>query len=399
MAEAAAEAAAGAPAVTRSNQRVFSMKLWATAIFLAKRICGAVFYKTRVYRAKRQSLAVLATIFVLSAFLLSSCTGQPTTPPSGTSEIPAESTGISAPSTQESSAIDTSPTYLSPEELANAFIDPFIDEAIALIDANRRQLSRVSFDYEPRLLYDDLREEEKAMYDEILKNVQSLEPFSYTASQHGYEGMDMAMNVCIAILTDHPEIENYFLLREVFEGDTTTAVEALYFMPGDPDQETADANMLSEEIRRFDAICTRIVDCMPGEYSTYDKYRYLASVISLVTSYDYDNVGGWQLGTAYGSIVSGYSICQGYSRGFLYLCQKANLWCETVEGTAGENVGHMWNMVKLDSGTYFVDITWCDEAGLPGSSEWSKYFMLTQEDLIADHIITDGKVATGTPIE
>ena len=64
---------------------------------------------------------------------------------------------------------------------------------------------------------------------------------------------------------------------------------------------------------------------MPDEFSAYDKYRYLASVISLIT-YDYDGVGGWQVGTAYGSILNGYSVCKGYSRGFLHLCQKANLW-------------------------------------------------------------------------
>ncbi len=416
----AAAAEVGAPAVTRSNQGVFSMKLRATAFFFSKCACGAVFYKTLFHRVKKRPLIVLATLIVLNTFLLSACAGQPTRPPSGSSEMPTESTGITmpstspsaettalkmtestditAPSTLESNAISTSPPFPSPEELANAFIDPFIDEAIALIDADRRQLSRISFDYQPKLLYDDLREEEKALYDEMLKNTQSLKPFSYTAAQHGYEGMDMAMNVCIAVKCDHPEIENYYILREVIEDGTTTAVEALYFMPWDAELQPANSAMLSEEIRRFDAVCTRIVDCMPDDFSTYDKYRYLASVISLVTSYDYDGVGGWQLGTAYGSIMSGRSICQGYSRGFLYLCQKADLWCETVVGTAGENVGHMWNMVKLDSGTYFVDITWCDEAGLPGSAEWHNYFMLTQDDILFDHTITDGKVATGKAI-
>jgi len=33
---------------------------------------------------------------------------------------------------------------------------------------------------------------------------------------------------------------------------------------------------------------------MPDDYSTYDKYRYLASIISLITSYDYSDEGGWQ---------------------------------------------------------------------------------------------------------
>ena len=138
---------------------------------------------------------------------------------------------------------------------------------------------------------------------------------------------------------------------------------------------------------------------MPDDYSAYDQYRYLATVISLVTSFDYGLQKGWQIGTAYGSIAGRHSICQGYSKGFLYLCQKANLWCETVDGVSGGNFAHMWNIVKLDSGTYYLDITWSDEKGLPGSPEWDRYFMLTQDEILVDHEITDGKVATGTAID
>ena len=118
--------------------------------------------------------------------------------------------------------------------------------------------------------------------------------------------------------TDHPDIDTYFVLYEVVEGNKNTALEALYFMPWDPEQQPADLELLREELLRFDSVCNRIVERMPEEYSTYDKYRYLAAVISLITSYDYEFTWGWQTGTAYGSILGGHSICQGYSRGFLY---------------------------------------------------------------------------------
>ena len=126
---------------------------------------------------------------------------------------------------------------------------------------------------------------------------------------------------------------------------------------------------------------------MPENLSTYDKYRYLATVISLVTDYDHYSLGGWQVGTAYGSIVGGYSICQGYSRGFLYLCEKAGLWCVTVDGVAGDNYSHMWNMVRLDTGYYHIDVTWSDENGYPDSAQWLGYFMLTEDEIAQDHVI------------
>lgn len=362
---------------------------------------STAFNTTSLHKVRKPLLVALSALFLIM-LVISACTTQPTTPSSETIGAPTESAFMtsvpSSSSTQEPVTTSNSTIDPSIEERAFAFIDPYIDEAIALIDADRRQLSDVTFAYEPKLLYDILRLDEKAMYDEILRNVQSLKHFSYTPVQHISEAFNMVMLVCFSINVDHPEIENYFMLRDVIEGNKTSALESLYFMPWDAEQQPADPVTLRKEIRRFDAVSTRIAERMPDDYSAYDKYRYLASVISLITSYDHDNVGGWQVSTAYGAIMSGCSICQGYSRGFLYLCQKANLWCETVEGVAGENIAHMWNIVKLDSGTYFVDVTWCDEAGLPGSPDWNNYFMLTQDEILVDHEIIDCKVATGTGI-
>lgn len=377
-------------------------------------VCGAVFYLALHRKAGRSLLIVFATIFVVSTLVLSGCTGQTVAPSSEASAMPAESIATtnappssSVPETSMTIAPTVTPTVVptvtptvvpSIEKNAIMFVDPYIDEAIALINADRRQQSGVAFDYELRSLYDGLSQAEKAMYDKMLENAQHLNPYSYTVEQYGDEGLDTVLLVYGAVKNDHPEIENYFMLRDVIENDMVTALESLYFMPWDSEQHPADLVTLREELLRFDTVCNRIIERMPDEYSTYDKYRYLASVISLITSYDYEGTWGWQVGTAYGAIAGGHSICEGYSRGFMYLCQKADLWCETVDGVAGENDSHMWNIVKLDSGTYFLDITWSDELGLPGSAEWNKYFMLTQDEILVDHEITDGKVATGTAI-
>ena len=59
----------------------------------------------------------------------------------------------------------------------------------------------------------------------------------------------------------------------------------------------------------------------------------------------------------------------------------------------------MWNIVKLDSGTYFLDITWSDEIGLPCSiGVGTNTSMLTQDEILVDRVITDGKVVAGTAI-
>lgn len=350
------------------------MRLWMMAAVFLLLACAAALFVTLLCKNRRALLLAVSAAIILNLPALSGFWG------------PGAALSARAGETETAEQYDF------------GLIDLYIKEVIGIIDAAPQPLSRVSYSYEPRLEYEGLSPEDKAMYDEMLENVRRLAPFFFTAKQHGHGYMNKALNIYGAIKDDHPEIEIYYMLRDVVEGNQTTALEAYYFMPWDQELSAMDEpEKLRWELQRFEAVCDRIVERMPEEYSTYDKYRYLASVISLVTFYDM--MGGWQVGTAYGSIMGGHSICQGYSRGFLYLCQKADLWCETVEGISGGNNSHMWNMVKLDSGTYYLDITWSDNWGYPDTPDWHRYFMITQGELVIDHEITDGHAATGTPLD
>ncbi|MGN0610223.1 MAG: transglutaminase domain-containing protein [Ruminiclostridium sp.] len=149
----------------------------------------------------------------------------------------------------------------------------------------------------------------------------------------------------------------------------------------------------------FDIECDLIVEAIPEYFSTYDKYRYLAAILSMRADYDYDFTGGLPTATAYGAIEGHLAICQGYSRAFEYLCKKADLWCKIVSG-ASDGSGHVWNLVKLESGTYHIDVTWSDSTDNETLDEgWHRYFMITQEQVLLDHEISDGTVATGTPFQ
>lgn len=273
------------------------------------------------------------------------------------------------------------------EEAAFAKIDTVIHETISIINAVRQdELSRITFDFEKRLVYDILSTQDKALYCEVASKVREFEPFIYRADKYGYDVLDGVMRACSAIAIDWPHLENYFILEEEIEGTATVALKSRYFMPWDALQKFADMQALREETARFDAICERIIDRMPKGLSAYDKYRYLATVISLATNYDYDCVGGWQTRTAYGAVLGGFSICQGYARGFMALCEKANLWCVCVEGVV-DGSAHMWNMVRLDSGVYHVDVTWADGEAACDSPEWLAYFMRTKEEISVDRTI------------
>lgn len=251
--------------------------------------------------------------------------------------------------------------------------------------------SSVSYPFEPYAV-ERLNEDQKKLYDEIYPKIIALEDFSYEAAVCGYDTLDNLFMAWGALMIDYPEINNYFMIWENINGDgMTVSLDSLYYCAWEG-EESKDKEKIRAGLELFNQECDSIIASLPREASTYERYCYIAVEISKRIQYDYEfEHRGYA--TPYG-IVTGYAICQGYAEIYQYLCAKAGLWCRVVGGSS-KNVAHGWNLVKLDSGTYHVDITWADEQGEPGGIEWMRYFMLTQEQILADHEIADGTEATG----
>ncbi len=66
--------------------------------------------------------------------------------------------------------------------------------------------------------------------------------------------------------------------------------------------------------------------------------------------------------TAYGALLNGTCVCDGYSLAFSYLLDGVGINSMVVSGRAGEEAtgNHAWNIVKLDGSWYEVDCTWDD---------------------------------------
>lgn len=60
--------------------------------------------------------------------------------------------------------------------------------------------------------------------------------------------------------------------------------------------------------------------------------------------------------SAYGALISGKTICNGYARAFKSLCDNMQLPCWVVSGTK-DGVKHAWNIIVIDKKEYFVDCT------------------------------------------
>lgn len=116
-------------------------------------------------------------------------------------------------------------------------------------------------------------------------------------------------------------------------------------------------------------------------------YRELAlhdTLLSLVT-YDTeaaDSAEDPDSFTAYGALVNGRAVCQGYALAMKLLLCYAGIESTVISGTS-QGVAHAWNAVLLDGDWYYLDATWDD---LEERVRYD-YFNITSGILQLDHTI------------
>lgn len=88
--------------------------------------------------------------------------------------------------------------------------------------------------------------------------------------------------------------------------------------------------------------------------------------------------------SAYGALVLGRAVCDGYAESFQTLMDMLGIECRFICGT-GNREQHAWNMVLLDGAWYHVDVTFDDPVGSEGLVS-HKYFNITDAEMNMDHM-------------
>jgi len=71
-----------------------------------------------------------------------------------------------------------------------------------------------------------------------------------------------------------------------------------------------------------------------------------------------DVAPAWDAGfTAYGALVEGSAVCQGYTEAYEYLLEQVGIKSERCSSNL---LNHIWNILYIDGETYHVDVTWDD---------------------------------------
>lgn len=183
---------------------------------------------------------------------------------------------------------------------------------------------------------------------------------------------------------DHPEafwLDLGSRYSYIDYGDSVS-VELNFEMEGD---------QLSEAKQAFDDKVDQIAALAPQNADEYHTEIFINDY--LIDNCDYQS-GASMSHNAYGSLINGAAVCDGYSKAFQVLCDKLGIQCVGINGYSpdfnkenGESsdTGHMWNCVNIGGEWYHIDVTWND-----GDTHIQRYlyFNMTTEDIRKNHTIS-----------
>ena len=130
-----------------------------------------------------------------------------------------------------------------------------------------------------------------------------------------------------------------------------------------------------------------IDECIVPGMTDYDKELALHDYLVAHCSYsdNTDQPTESDIYRAYGAVVNGDAVCNGYAEALKLLFDCVDIESKVVVGTA-DGVDHAWNLVKIGSGWYHLDATWDDPMPDQGDRVVHPYFNISDEVITVNHV-------------
>jgi len=215
--------------------------------------------------------------------------------------------------------------------------------------------------------YDQLDEETKAVYREIVDTIET------RAEKTELSTKDLAVmeKAYQAVRYDHCE---YFWLKKfsyVTYSNRKDEITKIVFSP----EYSVDEYEQQELQTKIDADADRMLADAPVDGSDFDKVLYVYN--TLINEVDYDKSADNNQNLI-STFITHRTVCQGYAYGAQYLLNRLGIPCTTVEGET-EDGNHSWNLVMMDGDYYYIDLTW-------GNSQFT-YYLKEEESKLSEKFI------------
>lgn len=190
--------------------------------------------------------------------------------------------------------------------------------------------------------------------------------------------------------------------RYILDGNDVTEIQFTY---------AQDRQTVLARYRELDRVKEQALAQIDPKMTDVEKALLLHDFIISRCSYDYDKYLQYKEGTlknlpkddstAYGVLVLGKGVCQGYAMAYAYLMQECGIRCLIVNSNKAE---HVWNLAYLNGQWYHIDTTWDDTVWDKLGYVGHKWFAISTETMLsynekkADFVVTDIGGAVSLPI-
>ncbi len=243
----------------------------------------------------------------------------------------------------------------------------------------------------PKFVYSTLADDEKEIYDKILKGIENFEDEVDLGAEYP---TDKVLTVYKHVFFQEPEIFWFYATNEQFKtaGDTMSKVALQYRYQKD------ESAAMKEKI---DATLDKIEATFPENANDVDKVIAIHDYIIEHTAFSKDDV---YAKNAYGALVGGYSQCEGYAKALALACNHFGIENVRITGDKWDGNSHAWSKVKIDGKWYNVDVTWDDPESSNGEQLLRHNYLFVPDEAIngKTHIVIcdfEPPVADSTDID
>lgn len=188
---------------------------------------------------------------------------------------------------------------------------------------------------------------EQAVYGDIVAGLLSHRKSIYI--RQACAQVETVRRIVNAVHLDHPELF-YVDFWHFQRTSSLLPMGALLEFRMMLDRESSAAIM-----RTMNARAASVNEAVQKKQSQVERYFVIVKEIATTTKYEDSGSALWDH-TAAGPVLRHRAVCEGIAKLFLFLCQRAGLPCTIVVGTEN-GIAHAWNMVEMEGGRRFVDVT------------------------------------------
>ena len=149
-------------------------------------------------------------------------------------------------------------------------------------------------------------------------------------------------------------------------------------------QYTMTGSELLKARAEFDDAVEFMISGIAPNISDFEKENILHDRLAAAVTYvKTDNSHN-----AYGALVEGKAVCDGYAEAYQYLLRKVGIQSFIAFGSSKyTEEGHAWNYVRIDGKYYHVDVTWDDKKSVIHYA----YLNLSDDLITEDHDIDEAE--------